>query len=522
MDRDERATHPSTIETHVSWLFFTPDRALKLLKPIRTDFLDHRDVDRRVAAVTAELELNRRLAPDVYLGTADLLERGVLTDRMLVMRRLPDDRRLANLVHDDRFSDHLRRVAHLVASFHSSLPPIAEPVPMATSTGLAQLWTSGLDELESAVGTLIDASEYDVVRRSSLTYLAHSDRVFERRRADGHVRDGHGDLIADDIFVLDDGPRVLDCVAFDADYRVSDVLADIAFLVMDVERLAGAAAARRLMRWYCEFSGDHHPPSLAHHYVAYRAHVRAKVAMLRYRQGDPDAARSVAAYHRQAADHLHRARLRVALVGGGPGAGKSTTANALAEQLDWSVLDTDTLRKDLFGIDHDDHDVARHPGLYGDDATAATYALLIDHADALLASGRSVVIDATWADAGHREHLRAMAATHDAQVFEFECCVDAAVARRRIEIRRAVGVDASDATPHLVDAMTRDPWPEAHRLDTTMNSADVATGALAVMAGRPATQAVLDTWLPAGPIGGATADRTDGRHVQTDDEGDVP
>lgn len=500
---DERTTPLSTAETHVSWLFFTPDRAFKLLKPIATGFLDHRDVDRRVAAVTAELELNRRLAPDVYLGTADLVEHDRLSDRMLIMRRLPSDRRLSGLVDDDRFLDHLRRVAHLIAGFHGGLPAIDRPVPMATAAGLTELWTSSFDEIEPAVGTLIDEAEFGVVRRASLAYLEHSERLLDRRRREGYVRDGHGDLIADDIFMLDDGPRVLDCLAFDADYRVSDVLADIAFLVMDVERLAGPAAARRLMRWYCDFSGERHPPSLAHHYVAYRAHVRAKVAVLRHRQGDRSAAESAAAFHRQAADHLHRARPRIALIGGGPGTGKTTIANTLAEQLEWSVIDTDTLRKDLHGIDHDDHDVARHPELYSAASTARTYERLIEQAAMLLAGGRSVILDATWSDAARRDQARSMAALHGAEVVEFECHVDPLVARRRIEARLADGTDASDATPLLVDAAERDPWPEARRLDTTIAVADLHAEALAVISGRPQPAAPVEAWLPADPFGTA-------------------
>jgi aminoglycoside phosphotransferase family enzyme len=74
--------------------------------------------------------------------------------------------------------------------------------------------------------------------------------------------------------LLDDGPRFLDCLAFDAQYRTGDILGDIAFLAMDVEHIAGQQAGKRLLDWYAEFTGEHHPTSLAHHYIAYRAHVR--------------------------------------------------------------------------------------------------------------------------------------------------------------------------------------------------------------------------------------------------------
>lgn len=303
------------------------------------------------------------------------------------------------------------------------------------------------------------------------------------------VRDGHGDLTADDIFVLDDGPRILDCLAFDDDYRISDVLADIAFLVMDVERLAGAEPARALMRHYCEFTDEHHPGSLAHHFVAYRAHVRAKVAILRHRQGDEQAAPVAVRRHRQALDHLRRARRRLVLVGGGPGAGKTTVARSLADRCNWSVIDSDTLRKDLRGIDHDDHSVEEHPDLYGPEATIATYERLCRHAELLLEAGESVIVDATWGDATRRTLARAVAARHGAALVELECTVDPAVARTRVSDRRRRGEDASDATSDVVDliARRRDAWPEAHPLDTSRPLEDLLDDTDALLFGAAST-----------------------------------
>lgn len=466
----EDAAAVQATETHISMLFFTADRAFKLLKPVRTGFLDHSTVERRCAAITAEHELNARLAPDVYLGTADIEEHGSLADRMLVMRRLPAARRLSALADEPDFLDHLRRIAHQVAAFHESLPPVGEPLPMTTPDGLLRLWTSSFEEIEPSVGAVIDADEFERVERLASHYLKHSARLFEHRRDRGLVRDGHGDLTADDIFVLDDGPRILDCLAFDRDLRVSDVLADIAFLVMDVERLAGSEPARQLLRYYCEFTDEHHPSALAHHFVAYRAHVRAKVALLRYRQGDPDSAGIAARRHRQTLDHLERARRRLVLIGGGPGSGKTTLARAVADRFNWSVIDSDTLRKDLRGVDHDDHDVADHPDLYGEQATADTYRRLCDHAALLLEAGESVIMDATWADPAQRQRARDVAACFGADLYEVECRVDDRLARERVERRRRQPADdASDATPDIVArfAGERQRWPEAHAVDTS-------------------------------------------------------
>jgi aminoglycoside phosphotransferase family enzyme/predicted kinase len=459
----------AAIETHISVLFFGPDRVYKLLKPMKTGFLDHSTLARRLAAVTAEYELNRRFAPDVYLGTSDLYEDGQVADRVLVMRRLPDERRLSRLVDAPDFQHHLRQVARRVATFHAASPVVTDEYPMTTAAGLLGLWESSLADIEPFVGTVVEPDEFARVQHLTRAYLEHSDALFAQRREMGAIRDGHGDLIADDIFMLDDGPRILDCLAFDADYRVSDVLADIGFLVMDVERLAGTRAAHDLLAFYCELVDEHHPSSLAHHYVAYRAHVRAKVAMLRLRQGDESARDLAIHHHRQAADHLERAKRRLLLVGGGPGTGKTTVARGLADLFNFAVIDSDTLRKDLLGIDHDDHDVGHHPELYAPAATDATYRRLVKHATLLLDAGESVILDATWNDDRYRLLARAAAEAHGADLLEIDCRVDPDIARQRIESRRAVGRDASDATPDLVARMADDrrPWPSAIALDTS-------------------------------------------------------
>ena len=463
-DRDVNA-----LETHISTLFFAPDRVYKLLKPVTTGFLDHSTVERRAGAIDAELRLNRRFAPDVYLGTAKVEENGAEVDRMLVMRRLPASRRLSTLIGTAGFDDHLRKVVRAVAAFHASAPIVTGERPMTTAAGMAGLWRSSLEEIEPSVGTVIPRADYERVSQLALGYLDQSAAMFDQRRRLGMMRDGHGDLTVEDIFMLDDGPRILDCIAFDDDYRICDVLADVAFLAMDVERLAGVDAAGALMRFYCELSNEHHPSSLAHHYVAYRAHVRAKIQLLRHRQGDETAAPAAVDYHRQALQHLERARHRVIMVGGGPGTGKTTLARNLADAFNWSTLDSDTVRKDLHGIDHDDHDVERHPELYSKASTDATYAELVKRAGVLLEAGESVVLDATWTEPAHRVLARDVAARHGAELIEFECECDAEIARARIAKRLRESADPSDATPDRVAefGFRHSSWPPARTIDTS-------------------------------------------------------
>lgn len=461
----------ATAETHMSWLFFTPDRAYKRLKPVAMPFIDHTDRATRLASIEREFALNRAISPDVYLGTADIHENGELVDRMLVMRRLPEQRRLSNLLGGPDVDIHLRAVAKSIARLHADRAPVFD-APMAEHAAVARNWADNIEVFRQHVGVVFAEEDIDRLEQLVARYLDRREFLFSERIREGWVRDVHGDLIADDIYCLDDGPRIIDCLAFNDRWRIVDVLADIAFLVMDVHRLAGADAAERLMRWYHEFSNEQHPASLAHHYVAYRASVRAKVACLRYAQGDAASIATARAYLGLVLDHLERARLRLIVVGGGPGTGKSTLARHLGDHFGYAVLSSDEVRKDVTATPRDEHHFAElGTDIYQPGTTRLTYDELRREADLLLRSGRGVVLDATWRDPADREAVRQLAHRRGAEIVELRCTLDPETAKTRVERRMADPTDPgaiSDATPELVDRLHDMPfrWPEATEIST--------------------------------------------------------
>ncbi len=476
------------IETHISSVFFAGPHAYKQLKPITAAFVDYGTVERRAAALTDELDLNRRIAPDVYLGCVPIVADGTTIDHLLVMQRLPARRRLSALVGDPDFDDQLRAVARTVAAFHAALEPDDEAAELASVDAERRRWEANLTELADLVHLgCVDTDDLDAIGALAETYLAGRGDLFDERAAAGLARDGHGDLLAADIFCLDDGPRILDCLAFDPALRKGDVLADIAFLVMDIERLAGPRAAQRLLGWYQEFSNEHHPASLAHLHIAYRALVRAKVTMLRFAQTNDSGDQLEACNHiAQCRDHLLRARVRLVLVGGGPGTGKSTVADAIGATMEWPVLASDELRKEQAGLDPIEPALARpDEGLYTPDRTEATYGLLIEQATRLLARGQSVVLDASWSRADHRAQARAAAAAGHAEIVELETRLDIAVAKERIVRRLSSPWTVSDATPEIVDHMAtlHEPWPEALGVATDAPPAETRAAAVRAVLG---------------------------------------
>ncbi|CAI7973433.1 MULTISPECIES: AAA family ATPase [unclassified Parafrankia] len=467
-----------TVETHTAILFLTEDRVYKLRKPVDLGFVDLRTRHARLTACEDEVRLNRRLAPDVYLGVADIRdEEGHPRDHMVVMRRMPADRRLSELVRGGAdLTDELRVIARTMAAFHERCETSPEISRAGGLANLEALWLEAMDAVAPFRGSILDAGTVDEIGRLALRYLAGRAPLLAQRQRAGRIRDGHGDLLADDIYCLDDGPRVLDCINFDRRLRVGDVLADVAFLAMDLERLGAPAAARTFLDAYREFSGETHPASLEHLYIAYRAFVRVRIACIRDHQGDPEAAEEARRLADIALAHLRRGRVRLVLVGGLPGTGKSTLASGLVDgQDEWVLLRSDVVRKELAGLAPDIAvDVAPGAGIYDAEATEHSYAELIARARQALERGQSVVLDASWSSGLFRELAAETAKATGADLAQVRCVAPAPVAVARIESRRSMrargtGADASDATGviHAAMADRADLWPAAFEIDTT-------------------------------------------------------
>ena len=478
-------------ETHSAVVTFLGDRAYKVKKPVQFDFLDFRTRPARRQAIERELELNRRLAPDVYLGIVEVGEASSSAgpeepvspgEPVLVMRRMPAERRLERLVGegDPRAATALDELAVQLAAFHAGARRGPDVDAACTAEAWGRLWQGNFAEMRPFVGSVFDAEALARAEELSARWLAGRGPLLAHRIARGAVCDGHGDLQAADVFCLDDGPRALDGIEFDERLRWADVAADVAFLSMDLERLGASALGERFRRAYEQAAGRVIPDGLWHHYVAYRAQVRAKVAALRSGQrgaSNPSASPAEPADVVEARGllalclrHLHAARVRLVLVGGLPGTGKSTLATELARALGADLLRSDLIRKEGLpsapagaapGEAGEPGDLDR--GLYDPARSDAVYRTLLARAGDRVSMGSSVVVDASWHRAATREAARALAAASACELVEVRCEVDPEVAAERLRRRSRAGTDPSDATPRIASAMAAraDAWPEA-------------------------------------------------------------
>ena len=479
---DAVAPYAELRESHSAVVFLVGDRAFKLKKPVDLGFLDFSSPARRLRACQRELDLNRRLAPDVYLGISDLNDvDGKPLEHLLVMRRMPAARRLATLVTTgnvsgggppDELAGDLALLASVVASFHRSAVRNPEVDACGTRDAVAGRWEANLTETRPYVGSWLDADAHADVSRLSRRYLAGRVALFEERIREGRVVDGHGDLLAEDIFLLGDGPRILDCLEFDDRLRYLDAIDDVACLVMDLEHLGAREAGQLLLAAYLEAGGDRPPDSLVHHYIAYRAFMRAKVACLPGTSGH--GRHPASTLLELARRHLDDGRVRLLLVGGPPGTGKSTTSSMLAPGLDAVVLSSDAVRKELAGVTADTPMPAAYlDGIYAPEWSARTYDELLRRARRQLELGRSVILDASWSDADHRAAAARLAELTSSDLDQLCCVVSDELGDERVRSRSS-GSDADTRIAAEIRARFA-PWPEAAAVDTSLPAEEVVT-----------------------------------------------
>jgi hypothetical protein len=462
-------------ETHTGVVMLAGDRAFKAKKPVLTDFLDFRTPEQRERACLREVELNRRLSPESYLGVAHLTDpSGGPAEPIVVMRRYREDDRLASIVTGDWPEQSvlgvLDRIAGVLARFHENAERSWVISAQGKPDAIEGRWHENLSELKRyavKASSGLSGPSLSRIQRLVTEFILGRVALLASRIEDGCVLDGHGDLLADDIFCPDGQLAVLDCLEFDDELRFVDRIDDASFLAMDLEFLGRRDFAEYFLNRYIAYSADTAPQSLRDFYIAYRAVVRAKVDCVRLSQGRSAAKAGAATHLDIALRHLENGAVRLALIGGNPGTGKSTLAHALAEDVGAQVISTDDVRLELRESDG----ITGSPGvldagLYTPDNVATVYEAALRRAQKLLGSGQSVILDATWRDPKMRAEASILAAKTHSALVELMCVAKVDVAANRIRARRPGN---SDVTPEIAEEMSaqNNRWETAYRVDTS-------------------------------------------------------
>lgn len=454
---------PRLVSTHASLVLLGATRVFKLKRAVRYAFLDFSTPQRRLDLCRREVELNRRTAPQLYLGAHAITREqdgslafdgpGALVDAVVEMRRFSDADLLDQRAQrGDLPPAMMTRLARSIAAFH------AAALPDTTRGGAAAMArvVDGADAELRATG-LLAPPEADALAAALRAALTRAAPLLDARRDAGKLRRCHGDLTLRNICVLDGEATPFDCLEFDETLATVDVLYDLAFLLMDLWRRGRRDAANLVFNRYLDAADETDGLSLLPFFMATRAAVRAHIAARQASEAHGAEARTLRAEARAhvdlAAALLAPAPAMLVAVGGFSGSGKSTLAAALAPDLGAPpgarVLSSDRLRKAMHGVAAE----TRLPAdAYAPEISRAVYAAQREQAAATLKTGVAVVADAVFDRADAREAIAQVA--RDAAVAFRGLWLDAPLdaLAGRVEARKG---DASDATVAVLRAQAQ-------------------------------------------------------------------
>lgn len=454
------------VETHISWVLLTGNFAYKLKRPVCFSFVDLRPIERRKFFCAEELRLNRRFAPQLYVRVCPVtLEgdrvrvdgRGEVIDYTVCMRQFAATDELGTLLANGQLAPAaLAAFGRELARLHAALPRAESAERWGQPALVRALLLRNLAECEQEAGRLGTADDVRSLSRTYAARIAAAEPALARRRAEGQVRECHGDLHAGNIARYEGRLQAFDCMEFEPAFRWIDVAEEIGCLYMDLRARGFGAHAESFIAGYLSESGDYPACRLLRLYGAHRALVRAKVAALRAADAaDPrlrEASRKEhCRYLDGARELLAVQRPRLILMCGLPGSGKSWLAERLAAALPAIHLRSDVERKRLGGLAAQQRSgAAVGEGLYSAAMTAATYERLRACAAEVLGGDLSVIVDATCQLRGQRERLSSLGPACDARVCVVFCHAPAEVLAARIAARQREGTDPSEANVRVL------------------------------------------------------------------------
>ncbi len=447
------------VQTHISYVWIADDLVYKAKKPVNFGFVDQVAPEARERHCRLEVDLNRRLAPDVYLDVVPIVRasdgsfavdrpeaEGEVVEWAVKMRRLPDDRTLDRLLEADQAPwDISRRIASKLADFHASARVIENDPAFAGAEAERAWWARELSEAEGNIGGTWRPQDAQALQAFVAESLERDASLFDERLAQGRVVEGHGDLHAKHVYVLGPTPEdlvIVDCVEFTEWYhfRYLDRGFDVAFIAMDLESRGHRSLGDEVAGYYIAATEDETMGVLQPLHRAWRAFIRGKVESIgandpRIPEADRAAlAASASNYFRLASTFASRRREPVLVVLCGiSGTGKTTVGGVLSGRIGAALVSTDPVRRD----------VARARGLdttmwqeyeanaYSPEMNREVYEEMRRRARAHLQAGRPVILDGTHRRASDRQEALAVARDLGvpALVVELRMTDDAALAR---------------------------------------------------------------------------------------------
>ena len=447
--------HIELIETHISWVILTGDFAYKIKKPVNFGFLDFSTLEKRQRYCEQELRLNRRLAPTIYLevvavsGTEEkpvISKHGKAFEYAVKMRQFPQAAQLDHMLAAGGVkTEHMDRIAHMVADFHQT----ADIANNSVDYGRPSLVYHPAEENFLQIYQHLDAETYadklTILEQWCRNEFRKLEVVFAQRKADGFIRECHGDMHLRNLLWLNDNPVAFDCIEFNDNLRWIDVISEIAFLIMDLQHQKQEKLANHFLNSYLEATGDYAGLAVLPFYLCYRAMVRAKVSALRLEQKNlstkekHDTEKEFISYLELALTYTQRTPPKLIIMHGLSASGKSSVSQELLDATGAIRIRSDVERKRLFKSTSGSTDT----NIYSEDATQQTYERLINLASIIIDAGYSVIVDATFLQRENRKLFQQLAKQLQTPFVILQLTAPDDVLRQRI-IQRSNDVSDAD------------------------------------------------------------------------------
>lgn len=447
------------IETHISWVILTGPYAYKLKKPVDLGFADFNSLERRRYFCNEEIRLNQRLAPELYLGVRPLFGtreqptfRGSGEPIEFAVQMQQFDQRLllpSVLAQDELHAHQIERLAREIAKFHRTAAVAQSTDAFGTAATIRGVAMANLATLEDSD---CDRRTLAAIRNWTEAEYRRCESWFEQRHRDGFIRECHGDMHLGNMVLLNDQIRLFDCLEFNADLRWTDVMAEVAFLVMDFQTHGRTDLGITFLNTWLEQSGDYQGLNGWRWYLAYRALVRAKVAALRLQQGDltsveqAEKQSKLLHYLDLATSVTNSEPKTIILMHGLSGSGKSYVSEMVCQQLPAIHVRSDIERKRLFHRWGTPTPVQLTGDMYAASVTEHIYdRVLADLIPPILQAGFPTVIDAASLQAWQRHRIREVAQQEQARFVILDIQAPVELLRTRLNHRRSNATVVSDA-----------------------------------------------------------------------------
>jgi uncharacterized protein len=447
------------IQTHASYVFLTGEYAYKVKKKVNYGFLDYSTLAKRKYFIEAELQLNKKIAPEIYLEVMAIGDRDGklilgsldnIVEYALKMRAFPQENLFSNLLKEGKLEgDRFAELGKIVANFHQNADTNEYIHSFGTVNKISAAFSENYQQSEKYIGTVQTKEQFTKTKTYTDSFFTEKKELFINRVKQNKIKECHGDLHLKNICLWHDKIQLFDRIEFNESFRFVDTMYDVAFTVMDLDTRGKPEFANAFLNSYLEHTGDWTGLLVLPLYLSRQAYVRAKVNSFllddQVAETDRHKAKEAAAnYYRQAYQYTQSKTGNLILMSGLSGSGKSTVAREIARNAAAIQIRSDAVRKNLAGISLDESGT---DDIYTAAMTQKTYDRLLELGLILVKAGYTVILDAKYDRLNLRQAVITQAKDYHIPLKIIYCTAPESILCDRLNQRQN---DISDATADLI------------------------------------------------------------------------